>query len=87
LLLFFSYFSTKAQLTIRKILQFDYAVNRPIKNVKSCCSYYPLLYYSYWLVLEIRGRNIEFLLSLNIAPKFEDTKLKETCQLDLSGQK
>ena len=87
MLLFFSYFSTRARLAVRKILQFGYAVDRPVENVKSCYSYYPLLYHDYQPVLKIRGRGIELLLSVNIAPSFEDTEPKETCLPDLSGQK
>ena len=87
MLLFFSYFSTRARLIVRKILQFGYAINRPVKSVKSCYSYYPLLYYDYRPVPRIRGRGIELLLSPNIALRFEDAEHKETCIPDLSGQK
>jgi hypothetical protein len=62
-------------------------VDRPVENVKSCFGYYPLLYHDHRPVPKIRGRGIELLLSLNIAPRFEDTEHKETCLPDLSGQK
>jgi hypothetical protein len=84
--LLFSYSPTRARLEIRKILQSSYAINRPVKSVKSWCSYYPLLYYDYRSVPGIRGRGIEFLISSNIAP-IEDTEHKETCLPYLSGQK
>jgi hypothetical protein len=87
LLLFFSYFSTRARLIVRKILQFGYAIDRPAKSVKSCYRYYPLLYYNYRPLPGIRGRGIELLLSSNIAPRFKDIEYKETCLPGLSGQK
>jgi hypothetical protein len=85
--LFFSYFSTRAGLAVRKILQFGYAVDRPVESVKSCYSYCPLLYYDYRPFPGIRDRGIELLLISNIAPKFEDTEHKETCLPSLSGPK
>ena len=85
LLLLFSYFSTRARLAVRKILQFGYTVDHPIESVKSYGSFYPLLYYDYQPVPGVRGRGIELLLISNIILKFEDTEHKETCLPDLSG--
>jgi hypothetical protein len=85
--LFFSYFSTRARLAVREILQFGYAIDRPVQSVKSCYSYYPLLYYDYLPVSGIRGHGIELLISSNIAPRFEDIEHKETYLPNLSGQK
>jgi hypothetical protein len=87
LLLFFSYFSIRARLTVRKIPQFGHTIDYSIKSVKSRRSYYPLLYYDHQPVPGIRGRDIELLLSSNITLKFKDTEHKETCLPDLSGQK
>jgi hypothetical protein len=62
-------------------------VNRLVENVKSCYSYYPLLYYNHRPVHGIRGRGIELLVSSNIALRFGDIEHKETYLLNLSRQK
>ena len=54
---------------------------------KAAIAITPLLYHGYRPVPGIRGRSVELQLSSNIAPRFEDTKHKETCLPDLSGQK
>lgn len=85
--MFFSYFSIRTWLVVRKILKFGYTVNHSIKSVKSYNSYYPLLYYDNRPVLGIRDKGIVLILSLNIALKFKYIKLKGTYLPDLSGQR
>ena len=83
----FNYFSIRARLLIRKLLYFGSTVDRPVGSTKSCSSYYPLLYHDYQPVPGIRRRDIDLLISLNRALKFENTEYKETCLLDLSGKR
>ena len=85
MLLFFSYSSTRAWLAVRIILQFDYAIDHPVESVKSCCSYYPLLYHDYRPVSKFRGHGTKVLSRKNITPSFEDLEHKETYMPSLSG--
>jgi hypothetical protein len=74
-------------LQLEKILQFGYAVDRPVESVKSCCRYYPLLYHDYRSVSEFRGHGTKVLSRKNLTPSFEHLEHKETCVPSLSGQR
>ena len=86
MLLFFSYFSTRDRLAVRKSRQFGYALNLSVNCDKSCCSCYPLFYHNYRPVPEIRSCGIEFLSISYIASKFEDTEYRKICPPDLFRQ-
>jgi len=85
LLLFFRYSFIRAWLTVRIILWFDNAIDHPVKSVKSCCSYYPLLYHDYRPVFKFRGHGTKVLSRKNITPSFEDSEHKEIYVPSLSG--
>ena len=64
-LLVFSYFSTRARLAVKTILQFGYTVDYPIDGVKSRFSCSPLLYLEYRPISKFRDYNTKVLLREN----------------------
>src|SRR5436190_7647511 len=86
LLLFFSYFSTRIQIVVRKMLQFSYTINYLVNSIKSCCSCFPLLYYNHWPVSKFRDHSMKLLSRINMALRFEDTEHKEPLCPNLSRQ-
>jgi hypothetical protein len=79
LLLFFSYFSTRIRVIMRKYHGCGYTVDRPIDGVKSRFGGSPLLYYNYQPLSKFRGHGMKVESRKNISLRFEDTKHKETC--------
>src|SRR5450432_3017515 len=87
LLLFFSYFSIRIRIVVRKLLQFSYTIDCPVNSVESYCSCSPLLCHHYWPFSEFRGHGTKVLSRNNMTLSFEDTEDKETCMPSLSGQR
>lgn len=54
-LLFFSYFSMKSRLIVRKMLYSSYIIDLCINSIKSYNSYSSLLYYNYRPISEIQA--------------------------------
>jgi hypothetical protein len=61
LILFFSYFSMGARLVIRKIIQFGYTVDRPVKTSKAAIVITPCSVMTVGPIFEFRGHGMKVL--------------------------
>ena len=78
---FYSYFSTRVRLVVRKYYSCGHVINCPVDGVESPS----ILYYNYWPVSKFRDCSTKLLLRKNIALKFKDLEWKATFMPDLSG--